>query len=362
MRKTLLLILLFTGLPAAQAEVYSRAEAMALAQNPAVDGYVAQLLSLSQSKASGTLSARVHELINDKSLSMPARERALHDFAFNARGFERSADLDAVLVDLEQYNSQVLVPHLAGHGRHNTPLFTVKTAAAGTRNHWTFQEARAATKAMLATTTGSELAHHVMGLQGTSRKGALLALRQADVETLRTQRNDLAKALSADPSLAPVASVVAMRLQDASLAKAVIATGDADTSVLLVQSVPTLFEAQQAYSLLSDAVAIEGAASAAITAMGQLPRADQIDAFLLSQLGVDHTGASAALALSRHGDAGTRNALAQIATESGLRGLHAALALKLDGSAEARALLADLKTNPVASADVKKEVTKWVSQ
>lgn len=357
---SILLAFLLSATSAA-AEVYSRAEAANQSVSPAADAYVVQLIHAGQQKSAGAMRRKIEILINDEGLTWPSRERALMQFAYQARALAPNDALIEVLTELEGYQHQVMVPHEEGRARFHVPMFNVKASARGTRNHWTFESARSAMKSAL---NGSEasLEAALSGSDETAMNGALQSLQDASLTELKRVVPAMSQWVDRGGAFTRAAGIVAQRLAHAELSARVLTAGEETSGLHLIRVIPQRFESAKAFDLLRLVENDSKLGSAAIVAMGRLIEGEGVRDHLLTHLGNEATGASAALALGRHRQPETRNTLASLASEPGLKGLHAALALKADGSFQARALLKDLNQAGMLSAEVNQEVSKWIAQ
>ncbi len=300
----------------------------------------------------------------DGGLSIAAREQILHDFALQLRAEAESAAGREALRSLTGYQSQVLVQH-EERGPALIPRWRVAGVARGTLALWDRVAAAAGAQRQLAAGT-MDLAGALSKAESAQDTAALAqALSAAPPDQLRAQRSQLLAMLESNDAMAPAAAEAALRLGDAELAAAVLASGDRRTAVRLIAGLGESLPAEAAFPILRDASRDEVLASAAILEIGksagELPAAQ---AFLLETLADPEHGGSAAAALAAvDGDemvaavAGTLEASDDEAVQS-----KAVLMLALDGSPQARESLRAFALRPDVSDQLRQDVLTWLRE
>jgi hypothetical protein len=187
------------------------------------------------------------------------------------------------------------------------------------------------------------------------------AFEAAPVATLSLYRDRLSLALQSGKDVEP-AAVVARRLGDAALLRAVLERADAALALASVRIVRTTFAATDALDLLEHATLRADVASAALLEIGALaqaePRAREI---LFRALEDDSRAGSAAAALAATHDPGLVLSLSGWVRDHAAderRARRGILALRLDGSDAARAELTRLAADPQLPASVRADAMR----
>lgn len=321
---------------------------------------------LEQALENGTdgVTATLDELLREKALSDPARERVLYDFAAALRVVPESEAGLAALDWLLAYESQVLVPHPEAGIQYPVPLYRVSTAAQGSRNAWTYATARSQTLELIEN-KNLQAIDFTKSSDVVSRRGAVAAFRDASPAALEALRGDLLAGTKSSPELAPVTAIAAKRLSDTDLYGAVLASPDQEAALSILPGVVDSFPPETAFQLLIVGVNNESLASASLLQMarlhGQVPGADEL---LFATLSDRKLGGSAAAAL-----AGTRDpevvrrvdALLADSTDRIVQA-RAVLALQLEGSDLAMEALERFSQRPDVHPQLHREVNQWLEK
>ncbi|MDD3764325.1 MAG: hypothetical protein PHP86_13635 [Nevskiales bacterium] len=246
------------------------------------------------------------------------------------------------------YSDQVRTdPVDPDHGRGLTvPAFQIAATARGTLRHWDKLRSGALIDRALAT-------------------GDLDALRQADAGALLARarsgsRADLDLLMLADRPEPAIRAELAERLQDATLATAVLRAAPDPAGFKLIGAVAATFPPDTALTVLRDPEADSGYRSAARLALTALvPRNPTVRAYLDATLG-DGWGAASAQALARADAVETLIAAAIDPSADAARQRHAVLGLQLHNSAVARDALGRIATDPRYPDALRTQVTAWL--
>ena len=300
----------------------------------------------------------------DGGLSLSAREQVLHDFALQLRAQAETAAGRRALESLTGYESQVRVQH-EGRGPALIPKWRVAGVARGTLALWDRVAAAAGAQQRLAV-GATDLAGEMAKAERTQDVGALAqALGAASPEQLRARRSQLLAMVEKSDALAPAAAAAALKLQDAELAAAVLASGDRRTATRLIAGIGRTMPAEMAFAILRDASLDDDLASAALVqigrAAGELPAAQD---FLVEALADPELGGSAAAALAAMEGGEMVSVVAEELAESDDETLQskAVLMLVLNGSPQARESLLRFATRPDVSDQLREEVLTWLRE
>ncbi len=246
------------------------------------------------------------------------------------------------------YSDQVRTdPIDPDHGRGLTvPAFQIAATARGTLRHWDKQRSGALIDRALAT-------------------GDLDALRQADAGALLARarsgsRADLDLLMLADRPEPAIRAELAERLQDATLATAVLRAAPDPAGFELISTVAATFPPDTALTVLRDPEADSGYRSAARLALAPLAALNPaVRTYLDATLG-DRWGAASAQALANADAVETLIAAATGPAAGAARQRHAVLGLQLHGSAAARDALSRIATDPRYPDALRTQVTAWL--
>ena len=331
-----------------------------------VSARVAELLEIvaATGAQSDAAIAALEAVQADTALSLSAREQVMHDFALQLRAEAESAAGRGALEALTAYESQFLV-QFEGRGPAIVPKWRVAGVARGTLTLWDRAAAAAGAQRQLAAGT-MDLAGQMAKAERAQDTAALAqAFAAAPAEQLRAQRGQLMAMVERNEALAPAAAEAALRLQDAELAAAVLASGDRRTATRLIAGIGETMPAEKAFPILRDASQDEALASAAILEIGRsagtLPAAQS---FLLESLADSETGASAAAALAAlEGDEMVAEVAAELqASDDETLQSKAVLMLALDGSPRARESLRAFALRRDVSEQLRQDVLTWLRE
>jgi len=310
------------------------------------------------------IQAALGELVLDKVLSDPARERVLYDFASALRVVPETEAGRAALGWLLAYESKVLVPHPEAGEQYPIPLYQVSIAAQGTRNAWTYAAARQQTLELIESKNLQALDFTKFS-DIAARRGAISAFRAASPAALEALRGDLLTRTKSSQELAPVTAIAAMRLNDMELYGAVLASPDQEAALSILPGVIDAFPSDAAFQLLMIGFNNESLASASLLQMarlhGKVPAADD---FLFDTLSDRKLGGSAAAALAQTHDPVVVNQVDALLTNSTDRFVQAraVLALQLEGSDLAIDALKRFSDRSDVHPQLHREVNQWLAR
>lgn len=328
---------------------------------------VAELLEIvtATDAQSDAAAAALEAVQADTALSVSAREQVMHDFALQLRAEAESAAGRGALEALTAYQSRFLV-QFEGRGPAIVPKWRVAGVARGTLTLWDRAAAAAGAQQQLAAGT-MDLAGRIAKAERADDTAALAqAFAAAPPEQLRAQRGQLLAMVERNDALAPAAAEAALRLQDAELAAAVLASGDRRTATRLIAGIGEAMPAEKAFPILRDASRDEALASAAILEIGRSAAGTLTAArsFLLESLADPRTGASAAAALAAlEGDDMVAEVAAELrASDDETLQSKAVLMLALDGSPRARESLRAFALRRDVSEQLRQDVLTWLRE
>lgn len=301
-------------------------------------------------------------LATDTSLHPVAKERLVHDAAMLCSQAPPTPAVRAYVATLADRTPATYVWLDEGHHQVTVPLFDVGAAARFALRRWDAMAVRDKTILDLARGATDYLAMRPTDEAG--RQGMLEAFEQAQTRVLLQQRDAIATALRTDSSLDRIALVVARRLGDKALFLDLAALARPTWAVRMVADIRSNLAPQEAFEVLRAAGARPAISSAALLQMGPLAGESPVVAqYLLQSLGDREKGGSAAVALSRLKDPAIARELGSLLNSADglVAKRRAVLALKLDGGPAALSELHKFVANPRASATVKQEVEKWLT-
>ena len=290
------------GMPEAN---WQRAAAGAAGAGINIDPVLTELLDLAISAPAGQSLVAIEALLKRTDWPLPAREKTLYEFTRELRFKAPFSVPMPVLQFLQAYQSRVLVPH-RDHPNSAVPLYPVRAAASGLRNHWTRNQARTDASQQLDIDPVGLIQAYLAAGDRAVKAGIEDAVMSADSIALL----ELTAVLAALPGEARELSVFT--------AKTAIAAGDnkllatsfyylprADQGQLLRLAAEHLDPADSA-TLLSRIIADAPAATAAL-AIGSLApsrlKFAPLEKVLLETLTIPELTTTAALALARYGSA-----------------------------------------------------------
>jgi hypothetical protein len=272
---------------------------------------------------------------NDE-LSLPARERALYEFAQGLAELTPGAVGPEVIDFLADYQPRTLVPH-TDNARVGTPLFNVRAATAGSLNAWQRQAGYEAAVALFAQADDHSASRYLEDLEHASpprRQGLLDALPSAP-ESLLSAIAGQASSASGRGELNVAAARSALLLGDTGSFTRILAAGRGPDLALLLRDAGARLDEpariELLFELLQSATPSNAALAIGTLAPGLLHR-PEIAARMAVLVADPHLGAAAALAMARSDSADTRARLRALAAGEGTTAQRAALALDLGGS------------------------------
>lgn len=263
----------------------------------------------------------------------PAREKALYEYAQALRALPSAAVPPQIIAWLKAYQPLTLVPH-EDHPDAAVPLYNIRGAAHGVENAWRQQDGLAEGLALLAISPGSLVDAWLLEAHPAARYGYLDALERATPGQLDGLGEAVLGRLDQHPGLTELGAQAALLSGDLPRLQAVLAAGDsAALGPVLSQAAATL-PAPDAAELMESLLRTGTPAGGGLAIATLAPAAagePGVQALLIEQLGDPRLGGAAALALARIADAGTLNALAELASShaSTPAGQRARLALSL---------------------------------
>lgn len=319
------------------------------------------VLSAAPAQADAPVAA-LEALQADGQLSLAAREQTLHELALQLRGQAESAAGRQALQWLTTYESQVLDQH-EGRGPATIPRWRVAGVARGTLELWD----RAAAAGQAQRSAGAmDLSAEMAQAESTQDATALAqAVQSVPTAELVANRDRLLAAMAQSDMPAPAVAAAALRLQDADLLAAVLASGDRQTAARLIGDIGKSLPANKAFPILQTASQDEHLASAAIVQIGRL--ATELPAargFLLEALADPQHGGSAAAALAAlDGDEAVFDVTTELAAnQDETFQSKAVLMLVLNGSPLARESLRDFATRNDVSRELRQEINDWLGE
>lgn len=350
--------------------LWDRQEAERQASSEAASQRLSGLLDYVTDATADEMLSALHELQADEQLTLPAQERLLWDFAIALRERSPTAAGRRALQWLSGYQSRIFVAHEESRGLMGIPLYRVAAAARGTLTVWEQRQALAEAQAALA---GGQTRRALPASAGDAPANdgsaeGLLGLRQAletaPMEQIIPVRERVLLEMRASAELAPVAAVLARRLQDPALFLAVLESDDRLTATRLLPETRLTLSPSQAYAVLTRVASERPLTSMAMMEVGRLaPDLPAAREFLFAKLSDADQGVSAAASLAAMQDPDVVETLARLletATDEALLG-NALLALRLDGSRQARTVLSQFAKDANAPESLRQEVTKWLA-
>lgn len=322
-----------------------------------------RLLDLAAAGQSEKLASLLEDVRNRSDWDHARRERVLYRFVTGVRRLAPERVPLAQLHSLADYEPRVMEAHPESRGALMLPRFDIAGAAAGSIEH--------AWRRLRVTELSGKLASEPAAFWSKSLDDAPGALdpgvqaelvTRVDADALRAGRDALLTAWRADPRLAPAMTAAALRLADASLARAILTQGSGPYPVRLIRSVAERFPADEAVALLIDAALRPDLVSPAVLELGRLAqRVPAARDWLMEQLDTGSHGASAAAALARLDEPvivdKTAGALTPARTGAGLR--NRLLLLHLSDTPAARRALSAFVEDPAMPVALRREVSQW---
>jgi len=289
------------------------------------------LLELARTRQDTQLLQALQRLAADDSLPLPARERALFEFAVNLSDMDRLAVGPGVLEFLRTYQPRVLVPHEDSR-QLGIPMYNIPAAAAGVLHEWQWQAGAAEAITLKAAPVEDWLAAY-RSAEPARRSGYLDHLDEFSEPALRSLAQEAAKQLANEPNLTPVVSRAAVLLLDVELLQRTITLGTGPGLAMSLRAAAAELDEPERAELLNHAVLNAPAANAALVIAeltpGLLHRPETIT-LLTNLLGDPDLGAASALAVSRSPSQAVRAQLKEIAGQDrGMASRRAALAATL---------------------------------
>ncbi len=365
-----LALALSLGGPASHAaRVVDPASAREAIANPAVMALDAELAALAAGNRATELAARLEVIAHGRTLTDVAQEwlldRGLHALARIAP----TREARATIARLATRRPTVYTRVDRDHSERATPLYDAGATARFVLRNWDRSAAREGTRADLAAGTTSAVDRFASrgAIEGADpvRAGIADAFRAAPLGQLPAQRAAIAESVARGGRVDDIALIVAERLADRELFSLVFGHADEPVALAAVSSVSRSLDAHSAFEALALASRREAIASAAVLEIGKLARNDSAARrFLFDSVAAPDIGPSAAAALAALHDSAVPaelgRRLGEAQPEQSRRLL--VLALRLDASPAARAELERFAKTDSGSAQLQKEVRRWLGR
>jgi len=289
------------------------------------------LLDLARARQDSKLLQELQRLAADDSMPLPARERALFEFAVSLSDLDRLAVGPGILEFLWTYQPRVLVPHEDSR-QLGIPMYNIRAAAAGVLHEWQWQ-AGAAEAMSLKGASGEDWLAAFLASEPARRGGYLDHLEDLTEPALRSLAQEASVRLASEPVLTPVVSRAAVLLLDVGLLQSAVTRGAGPGLATTLRAAAAELDESERVELLNHAVAHAPPVNAALVIAeltpGLLHRPETIT-LLLNLLGDPDLGAASALAVSRSPTRAVRAQLEDIADQDrGMASRRAALAVTM---------------------------------
>ena len=303
------------------------------------------------------LATHLRRLKTDSDLNDAAREKLLRKTLLNMADVQPDNNARNAVRALRTYPSKTYVWRDEHGHREKELLYDVAAAARFAEKRWNENESYRHASAQLDT-GGFGVITAYMDASTDDRNGIEKAFRSTDLVALERHRAELVASMRSGDPVGPLSLIVAGRLDDAGLYRAILEHADATTALDAITEIQAISTDTVALPLLEIAAARPDTRSAALLAIGrQVGRSPAAEDLLFSRLGHEG-GASAASALARTADPAVVDRLAQVLNSDNPEMVrrHALLGLRLAPGERAAKHLGTFASNPGAPQELVKEV------
>ncbi len=312
---------------------WNRGLAMQTIRNSDTQAQLKPLFQMARSGNSEALLDALSAIERNTAITAPVRDYLVFSFAVGLGDLDAYAVSMEVLDFLSVYEMQTMVAH-DDHSRMIVPLFNVRAAASGVKNHWDRQQASTLAMNLMQKHPDLWLASY-LSASSAQRRGFGDALGSATTEQLGALGLAALDRLHENPELTLIVAHAAMISGDFELLKESISRGSGPDLPLILKTASTRLRADERTELLSHALQL-GSDTKAALAIAQLAPSQlgeqAVRELLFEMLSDPSLGASAAMVLGASADPKIQNRLREIASEK-------------DGLAKQRAVLAVREEN-----------------
>jgi hypothetical protein len=303
------------------------------------------------------LATHLQRLKTDSDLDDAAREKLLRRTLLIMADIQPDDNARNTVRALRSYPSKTYVWRDEHGHREKELLYDVAAAARFAEKRWNENASFRNASAQL-NTGGHGVVTAYVNASKDDRTGVEKAFRSANLSALERHKAELITSMRSGDAAGPLSLIVASRLDDAELYRAVLENADGATALDAIAEIQLVAADTVALSLLEIAAARPDIRSAALLAIGrQVNRSPAAEDVLFSKLGHEG-GASAAAALARTADPAVVDRLAQVLNNDSaeMERRHALLGLRLAPGERATRHLRMFESDPRSPQELVKEV------
>jgi len=325
---TIITLLLITGMAttATAAEPvdmdrWDRASAMAAVRSVNIDAASREIRTLKDLEA----------LEKRSEWPLPAREASIYQFTQSLAVQTRDTVSVDVMQYLNNYQSQVVVPH-EDHRDAFIPMFNIRGAAAGIANGWLRAESAAEAQLVLARRPATLVAAFLESSDHNQRSGYLDTLADATTSEIEEVQTTALDHLGESPELTPLVAVTAVITADPHAVRRLLVDGHGADLAPALESLASRGSLAASAAMLEFAINQAPANNAALAIASWWPalKNDRVTRqLLIDKLADPALGSSVALALAQGPDIQTIRELQLIADGDSVAARRAQLALNI---------------------------------
>lgn len=311
---------------------WDRAEAISTVDKAGTVDALKPLFQMARAGNDQQLLAALDEIARDTSLQGPQRDYLLFKFTTGLADLDSDSVSPEVIAWLSSYPSETLVAH-DDHPYRGVPLYNVRAAAHGVKNHWQRQNS-AIEAERLAHEAPDRFVAAYLQAGPASRRGFTDAIEFVSPEKSQQLAESALAQVSANSELTLITVQTALRSGNRDLLRQAIASGGGPEMARAFAVVSAELDAEESAALLSHVLEQESTTKAAL-AIAQLAPA-RLDSpavrdLLFTTLANRDLGASAALVLGASKNKEIQERLSEIASNrEGLEKQRAKLAISIE--------------------------------